>query len=136
MTADSNTISSNQFWIRANTTNNWGIYLTLNTNSNNITNNIISTNGTATNYGIYLLGTTSPIRYNTISSNNITITANGTTNHGIYLLNNVNKNNIIDNLINVNGTTGNFGIILTASSENNIAENIIKTFGRLDWVQR
>jgi len=129
MTADSNTISSNQFWIRANTTNNWGIYLTLNTNSNNITNNIISTNGTATNYGIYLLGTTSPIRYNTISSNNITITANGTTNHGIYLLNNVNKNNIIDNLINVNGTTGNFGIILTASSENNIAENIIKTFG-------
>ena len=112
----------------------YGIYLQSEASSNNILNNTITTHGTTTNYGVYLLGTAalSP-NYNVVDSNIIQVQGSNTNNYGIYLLTNSGFNNVSNNIITTNGTTGNDGVVISgttaACNYNFIFGNTVRTYG-------
>src|SRR3989344_1151711 len=120
--------------------NNHAIYFN-NSFGGTITNNSIYTNGTDSNYGVYLDGRTNltKIQNNTIVTtgkgtyNNV-ITTTGTTtlggNVGIYL-NESGYNNISSNTINSNGSQGTNGVFIEVRSNYNVFDNnTIKSGGR------
>jgi hypothetical protein len=123
-----NNIISNNFIQALGTTyrNNYGIYLAINANQNNITSNIVTTSGTTGNIGIYLSGATNLSNGNLIYNNSIF--TNGTTgSHGIYITTNSSNNNITGNNIIANGTGTNYGInfagVANGPTNNNTIEN-------------
>ena len=136
LTANSNNIISNTIQAIGNTTNNYGIYLTTNTNLNNITSNNIKTFGSSGNYGIYLLGTATATANNNIILSNI-IQTNGTTtdNYAIAFATNANANEITNNNLSTYGTSTNYGIYISgstfASNYNKIISNTIYTNGSI-----
>jgi hypothetical protein len=130
-------ISGNNITTNGTGASNFGIYVYRNSSRNNITNNTIFANGTTTNYGIIVAGTTNfPTNDNRIENNSVyTDGLTAGTNPGIVLATNANRNNITDNYIKARGaTTQNFGIYLTGSAtlsvdQNRIESNTILTNG-------
>jgi len=136
LTANSNMVDSNYIYtVSSANTGNYGVYLLTNTNLNNITNNIISTSGTATNYGVYIAGSTYICTGNLIADNNITANGSGASNYGIYLYRNVSSNIVFSNSIYTSGTTTNHGIYISgttatlAADYNDIDSNTINATG-------
>lgn len=132
---DNNIISSNNIQTQGTTGgSNFGIYLSSNSNNNEVTNNLIQTNGSSTrNYGIQISGSsTLTTENNTIQSNNIS-TDGTTTNYGIYMLTNTNYNKIKNNIVSTSGTTSNYGIYVSGSTfevkGNEISYNNIQANG-------
>lgn len=93
-----------------------------------IRNNNISTDGTSSNYGIYMLWVTN----SSISSNNITTTgsvpATGQ-DHGIYVHTDSDNNNLTDNVI-VSDTSNTRGIYFVGSTDNYAENNDIHLSGQ------
>ena len=134
LTVNSNLIYLNNITTSGIGASNHGIYITSNSNNNNITANNILTRGTSTNYGVYLVGIANgPTNNNTIYKNSIQTKCSSNSNYGIYLLTNANQNNITNNTINTSGVTDNYGIATlgttVASTGNNLINNIIRTNG-------
>ena len=70
-----NEITNNNIITSGSADSNYGIYFYINVNSNNVTQNFISTQGTTTNYGIYLIGTSAlPLNSNIFDSNILNVT--------------------------------------------------------------
>ena len=148
-----NTVRNNYLFIQA-PEDNFGIYITGNSNYNQAYNNTIQVNGTAIgtgNHGIYILGsdfneilnntiytngysTMYGIRLGTgasqnlIKNNFINTYGTGASNYGVFLQYVIN-NNLTENTIYTNGLTTNHGVSLSGSSENNIDGNYISTYG-------
>jgi hypothetical protein len=133
---DENIIHSNEIYTSgtASTSNNHGIFLSTNGNSNSISSNVVYVTGSSS-YGIHLLGTTLPVDDNIISSNSISTQGTGANNFGIYLFNGANKNIIENNSITTNGTSTNYGIYISgtsvASHNNIVFNNAITASGSL-----
>jgi len=104
--------------------NNYGIHL-LNSTRTNITADNVHTDGTFSNYGIFLQANSNS---NNISFSNIS--TNGTEDNVGIFMNASAFNSIHNNTITTNGTRGsNTGIGINASSNNTIAANTITTGG-------
>ncbi len=103
------------------TTNNYGIYITTRSYSNSVINNTVYTNGTGgSNLGITLRST---FENNTVHNNTIYTQGSGSANNGIDLGSSGYKNNITQNVVYTNGTLSNVGILLTNSVNNSIVSN-------------
>ncbi|MFH1276578.1 MAG: right-handed parallel beta-helix repeat-containing protein [Candidatus Woesearchaeota archaeon] len=103
---------------------NYGIYFDDSFNST-ILNNTIYTNGTSTNYGIYLASETN---HTVVINNTIFTDGSSSSNVGIYVLSSGN-NNYTGNTINTNGTSGNSGAFLQGDYLN-FSNNTILTNGK------
>ena len=117
--------------IRDNSTlraNGHGIQFTRVTDSY-IFNNTIQTNGTSTNYGIYLtVGT----KRNRIENNTINTLGSSTGNYGLYLLTETSDNNFTGNSVIGNGTTTSSAVYISADANNNlIYKNNLSTFSTI-----
>ena len=120
-------INNNNASINGIGSSNYGIYLT-GSNTNNVTNNYVWTNGTGLGYGIYLTSSSG----NILNNNNITTGGTGLENYGIYILSG-SSNNISSNIVSTNGTSNrNMGIVLSSSSSNNVSQNAVSTSGTTD----
>jgi len=105
---------------------NYGIRLTSSV-SNNITLNIISTNGTNTAIGISLSSSSDS---NRIISNTISTNATSSSNEGINIGSSSSSNIISGNIISTDGVGANNGLsIVSSSNYNEISSNIISTGG-------
>lgn len=104
----------------------YGIRLTRFSNSK-LVNNTIITNGTTNNYGIYL---TTNSQNNRIENNTIYSAGSSSGNIGVYLLSASSNNIIKHNSINTFGTTTSYGIMISTDSHNNLIEkNNLLTYG-------
>ena len=109
---------------------NYGIYSNKNAQSNNFSNNVINTNGTDSNYGVYSnsgSGVNNTLNF-AITNNVINADGSGCCNTGIY---NFAKNStIVSNIITTNGDGGyNYGINDGSRGDDIIAYNSISTRG-------
>jgi len=106
--------------------NSVGIALNPSANNNYVANNFIVTTGNGSdNIGIDLF---TAAQNNTVASN--TVETNGTsTNVGIRLFSNSNNNSVINNTIQTNGSDNNHGIQLLSSLNNTIQNNTVRTAG-------
>jgi len=103
----------------------YGIYFTGVENST-ILNNTISTNGTDSNFGIYLFDGSN---FNIIQNNTISTDGTDDKNHGVYIVTS-SSNNVSSNIISTDGTSDdNYGLYLISSSSNTIQNNSISTHG-------
>ena len=107
--SQNNSISNNVVYAKGSAGTNIGIYIVTNCYNNIIRNNTILTSGTTLDYGIYLSGLTTPSNNNSIINNTIRANGSGVSNHGVYLLTNSNFNNVSGNDIIANGTTTKIG---------------------------
>ncbi|MFH1915758.1 MAG: right-handed parallel beta-helix repeat-containing protein [Nanoarchaeota archaeon] len=135
--ANNNLIASNNVSVLGTTTNNRGVYLTANTNGNNVTDNAILVTGTSGNIGVYILGTTAiTADNNTVSANGIDLVTSLNNNFGVYLATNTNGNSIVRNIISTMGTATNYGIQINGGSfianSNQILNNTISARGSLN----
>lgn len=131
---------SNQSDTSENTTRAIGIWLTEDSNFNNVSRNAVTTNGKNFSIGIYLgaglTGSTIDPLGSGASNNSIAhnwIKTNGTAerNYGIYLNVSSSQNNITNNSVLTKGNTFNEGIRLENSTDNIIDGNNISTNGTL-----
>ena len=107
---------------------NYGVYLLTNSSFNNVSGNDIITNGTNTNYGIYLSGAalTTPANNNYIFNNLVrTYGTAGANNFGIYFQNSVSSNIVLGNNITTYGTTTNYGIYFIGAAALSPSYNLI-----------
>jgi len=123
--SQNNLIENNTVYSNGSGAGNAGIYLITGCSNNTIKNNRINTSGAGTGHGIYISGLTNVSDNNTVSSNTISTSGTGATNDGIYLTTNVNYNNVTGNNIITNGTTTNHGIYLGGASGTPVNNNEI-----------
>lgn len=109
-------IDLNNIKAQGTTTNNNGIYISSGVNYCNITNNIISSQGTVGSTTIYIASALSPRINNIFSGNKLLANLGTTSSYGINILNNVSSNTLKDNNITVLATGGGtaIGILVTA----------------------
>ncbi len=115
-------------------TDNLGIQITSNnpssTINNNIFSNIIRTNGTDANYGVYLIFSL----YTNVSFNEIVAGGSGANNFGLIIGGSTGNHSIgWNNITTTNGTSNNNAINFngaTGSGGNNFTDNIITTIGQ------
>jgi hypothetical protein len=158
-TAPSNVIANNTVRAGGTGSSNYGVFITgSSSDHNNVTGNRIATNGTSSNFGVYVFDFTdfTRIRDNLIETNgtssdnygtyiqyvsttsdisNNTIVTNGTSNNeGIVLFDFAQYNTVANNTIRVGGSASdNTGIFLNfVASDNNITGNRITTNGTFD----
>ena len=105
--------------------NNYGVWLN-GADDSTVYNNVISTDGTSGNRGVYIQGDSMVVN---ITKNNITTTGSSSSNDGVDATSGVNFTTT-ENIISTNGTSSNSGIVIpTGSSTHLIAHNIITTNG-------
>jgi hypothetical protein len=107
-----------------NTNGNYGINVYYTTTGCRVNSNIINTNGTNTNIGIYLYRASGT----TVNSNNITTNSSqGGSNFGIYLVES-SSNSMASNNITADGEgNSNIGIYLYSSNSSTVNSNDVKT---------
>ncbi len=128
--ANDNIISNNRISSAGSDRINYGVYIRENSVRNNITGNIITTNGTDSNSGIYL---EISANNNIIDRNIVSPGGNADFNIGIYLRQLSSGNSITRNNVTTNGgSNNNYGITLTNGTSNTISSNIVSTNGTGD----
>lgn len=127
LSSENNVVQENNIKTDGSSTGNYGVYVLTNAINNTINKNIIQTNGTGSDYGVYLSGTSFNCNNNEFSFNNISAEGSGLSNYGVYLYRNVAFNNFTGNTIKTTGTGNDFGIYLYGTSTLYVDSNLISS---------
>ena len=119
--SDNNSIENNTLRARGSAGSNYGIYFHGSSN-NNVSNNNITTNGTDSNFGMFLYTVGTYSDNNRINNNTIATNGTASLNLGIRLYT-ARNNNITNNTITTNGTSTNYGIWAQINSNDNLYYN-------------